>query len=157
MTIQASSCQCFHFVKALSCTHTHSVCYRVNTIYWSITGCERTFITTYSTSSSRNTHCTDEGLYCPVQYCSNFAKVSQVLSVTGGSFVFLTKQAMLASPSHVMPTQVFQTSALTRDCRWMRLRLAATANPGIPRGGQRGARPPRRLRREPEERESCFL
>lgn len=73
VTIHASSCQRFLLVKALSYTYTHSVCYRVNTIYWSVTECRKTVFTMYSMSSSRNTHCTGK-VYSPVQYCVNFVE-----------------------------------------------------------------------------------
>lgn len=73
VTIHASSCQRFHLVKALSYTYTHSVCYRLNTLYWSITKCRRTDFIMHSMSSSRNPHCAGK-VYSPVQYCVNFVE-----------------------------------------------------------------------------------
>lgn len=73
VAIHVSSCQCFHLVKPFSHTYTYSVCYRVNTINWSVTGCERTVFTMYNMSSSRNTYSAGK-MYSPVQYCVGFAQ-----------------------------------------------------------------------------------
>lgn len=114
MTIHASSCQHFHFVKALPCTQSHSVRYRVNTIHWLVTGCERMVFTTYSTSSSRNTRCTGKVQSSSIMF--ELCRESCVPSLTGDwrelCFSHRAGDASIPPPATRRPRRCFKHRSL---------------------------------------------